>query len=197
MTRRVVLFCEDAAHESWARALLARIAREEDVQIDIQVGSASAGIPRLKRELRAFDRTLQRGSGLPDLLVVLIDANTSGIAARRTEIEDSIDLSEYPYIAIGTPDPHVECWYLAEPDGFAQRFGIRPDQPDATCKEFLVDALERAGEIVLAGGSEFADEIVDSMDLYRAGQRQTTLKRFIDDLRAALRSLRQADAPPE
>lgn len=158
--------------------------------VSIQVGSARFGISRLKRELRAFERLLQRSSGLPDLLVVLVDANTAGVASRRGEIDDAIDLASFPSAVAGVPDPAVECWYLADPASFAERFGKGPAGDGAhDCKQRLIAALEDAGEIVVSGGAEFADEIVEAMDLYRAGRNAATLKSFIDDLRGTLRQL--------
>lgn len=190
MSHRVVLFCEDAAHESLARALVARLAREESVSVSIHVGSARFGISRVKRELRAFEQLLQRGSGLPDLLVILVDANAAGVASRRSEIEDAIDLASFPRAVVGVPDPMVECWYLADPASFAERFGRGPAAASAhDDKQRLIAALEDAGEIVVSGGAEFADEIVEAMDLYRAGRNAATLKSFIDDLSATLRQL--------
>jgi len=190
MVRRVVLFCEDAAHEGWATALVMRLAHESGVEVSIQIGSNRAGIPRLKQELKAFERVLRRSAGLPDLLVILIDANAAGERARRDEIEGAIDVGGFPYVVVGVPDPHVECWYLADPGSFATRFGVQPAPPgDADCKRRLVKALEAAGEIVTGSGAEFAEDIVEAMDLYRAGRADASLKRFVEDLTAALRSL--------
>jgi hypothetical protein len=42
----------------------------------------------------------------------------------------------------------------------------------------------------MEGGMELADEIVEAMDLYRAGKNEPTLKRFADDLKAALEAAR-------
>ncbi len=186
-----MLFCEDAAHEGWARALLSRLAREEGIDVSITIGSARFGIPRLKQELKGFDRALRRGSGLPDLLIILIDANDAGVSERRREIDGAIDLTDYPHAVVGVPDPHVECWYVADPPSFGERFGAAPSEGTvADCKERLVTALEEADEIVVSGGAEFADEIVDVMDLYRAGRGQAELKAFIDGVRGALKRLK-------
>jgi hypothetical protein len=38
----------------------------------------------------------------------------------------------------------------------------------------------------LLGGIEFAEDLVASMDLYRAGKNEKSLKHFVDDLRAGL-----------
>jgi len=97
MARRVDLFCEDAAHESWGRAVVRRVAFEEGVDLTIQVGTARLGIPRLIRELRAFARLLEVGSGLPDLLLILVDGNLAGAAQRRREIAEAIHLRSFPH----------------------------------------------------------------------------------------------------
>ena len=162
---RVDLFCEDAAHESWCRALLGRLADEASIEVSIRGGTANLGIPRLKRELRAFSRILEARAGLPDLLVVMIDANDVGPRARRQEIEDAIDLGTFPAAVVGTPDPCVERWFLADPESFSQRFGPVPSipagAPGEVWKDALIQALETAGEIVTGGGAEFAGDVME------------------------------------
>jgi hypothetical protein len=191
LSTRVDLFCEDLAHEGFARAIVERIAAEESLEASIRVGSARAGLPRLARELRAFGEAIRRQAGAPDVLVVLADANAAGPAARREEIERVGLDAVVPAVAIGTPDPCVEAWFLADPQAIASLFEIAaPDPPGAdadSIKRRLVEAFSAADEIVTQGGAEFADEIVAGMDLYRAGQAAPTLKRFVDELRAALR----------
>lgn len=193
MAYRVDLFCEDIAHESCARAVIARIAGELDVSVTLQVGSARFGIPRLKRELDAFQALVRRRAGAPELFVVMIDANDIGPAVRRREVEEVLDPAVFPLHVVGTPDPCVERWLLADPTGFAARFGQQPQlgavQDGREWKRRLVDALERAGQIVTQGGADYAAEIVDAMDIYRAGQADPTFRAFTDDVRAALRQL--------
>jgi hypothetical protein len=193
MTLRVELFCEDSAHESCARALVARIARELEIDVSIHTATASSGIPRLKRELRAFQSLVARRAGTPHLLVLLVDANAVGPATRRREIEGVLDAAVFPEVVIGTPNPCVERWLLADPTSFAATFGVQPDLGPAsarnTWKNRLVSALEAADEIVMQGGAEFAEEIIAPMDFYRAGQADSTIQVFTDELRAALRRI--------
>jgi hypothetical protein len=193
MTRRVELFCEDSAHESCARALMERIAGELELGIAIHTATASSGIGRLKRELRAFQSLASRRSGTPDLLVILIDANAVGPATRRAEIEEVLDEAVFPYHVIGTPDPCVERWLLADVVSFAKTFGVQPDvgatSEGKAWKARLVKALEAAGEIIVQGGTELAEEIIKPMDFYRAGHSDPTIRTFTDDLRSALRQL--------
>jgi hypothetical protein len=192
MTRRVELFCEDSAHESCARALVRRIAHELQLDVSIHTATASSGIPRLKQELRVFQALVARRAGTPDLLVIVIDANDVGPAARRSEIEDVLDTTVFPAFVIGTPNPCVERWLLADPASFSRIFGVHPPvgaTVGRAWKDRLIKALEAAGQIVMQGGAEFAEEIVEPMDFYQAGRSDPTIQSFTDDLRAALRRL--------
>lgn len=191
MGMQVELFCEDSAHESCARALVGRIAGELELEVSIRTATASAGLGRLKRELKAFQSWVSHRSGTPDLLVILVDANAAGPAARRAQIEEVLDSSVFPSYVIGTPDPCVERWLLSDPVSFAETFGVQPPlgAPEArhTWKTRLVQALESADQIVVQGGAELSEEIVAHMDFYRAGRSDPTIQTFTDDLRAALR----------
>lgn len=95
---------------------------------------------------------METKGGLPDLLVV-IDGNLVGVAPRR-EVEEVIDASSFPRVVVGVPDPCVEPWYLADPPSFAGRFGAVEHVASGSdeWKQELEGALERAGEIVTAGG---------------------------------------------
>lgn len=145
----------------------------------------------MQRELRAYTETVRHRSGTPDLLVVLADGNAVGPNARRSEI-DGLELGEvFPVWIVGVPDPCVEAWLLADPGALKDAFGQSPPSPVPTgsdgLKQYLKSYLEESGEIVTQGGVEFADEIVAAMDLYRAGKNESTLKRFFDDLRVAMK----------
>jgi hypothetical protein len=191
---RVELFCEDSAHESCARALVRRIAREAGLDMNIRTGTATAGIPRLRQELRAYQSLISHRAGAPHLLVVLIDANAVGPLARRSEITGLLDDAVFPEVVVGTPNPCVERWLLADPVSFSDTFGVQPKggRPNTrrAWKQRLIDALEDAGQVVVQSGAEFAEEIVEPMDLYRAGQSDPTIQTFADELRAAFRRIR-------
>lgn len=198
VTFRIDLFCEDSAHESCARAIVARIGRELQVDLNLRVASARFGIPRLRRELQAFQLMVRRASGAPDLLVVLVDANNIGPAERSREVEDAIDSSVFSRYVIGTPDPYVERWLLADPESFAERFDRQPPlgTPEGRdgWKNQLVNTLEEAGEIVTQGGAEFAEEIISAMDFYRAGKVVPTIQAFADSVRSELKQLSRDEA---
>jgi hypothetical protein len=193
MSFRIDLFCEDAAHEAFGRAFIERCAAEETLSVTLNVPTARFGLPRLKSEIAAFQSVLRRASGVPDLLVVMVDANDVGVPRRKREIEDALDLTLLPEVVIGLPDPYVERWFLADPASFKDHFGeapqIAPSRARPDWKECLITALETAGEIVMQGGAEFADDIVRVMDLSRASRAVPSLGTFASDLRAALRRM--------
>lgn len=190
---RVRLFCEDAAHESFARAILPRLGAEVGLEVTVAVGTARFGIPRLRRELRIFQALIAARPGVPDILLILVDANAVGPARRRAEVDEVLDRTLFVEVVVGTPDPCVERWLLADPKSFAGRFGVQPDNSPvrrgADWKTRLAETLEEAGRIVTQGGAEYADDILDAMDLHRAGQLVPSLGAFVDDLRATLRRM--------
>ena len=55
-------------------------------------------------------------------------------------------------------------------------------------KDHLKDAVRRGGHAQTLGGIEFASAVVEEMSLYRAGRADRSLKAFVDELRARLRS---------
>lgn len=198
MPFRVDLFCEDAAHEAFGRAVIERCAVEEETAVTLNVPTARFGIPRLKRELAAFQSVLRNTSGAPDLLVVMVDANDVGVAGRRREVESALDAALFPEVVVAVPDPYVERWFLADPASFRELLGGSPPEGSPRSrvdwKERLVTTLEGAGEIVTQGGAEFADDIVGAMNQAPAGQTVPSLGTFFSDVHAALRRMRLARA---
>lgn len=96
------------------------------------------------------------------------------------------------------PDPHVERWYLADPESFKEVVGHQPTIGKKKCvrdyyKNALANAVRKAGHPATLGGIEFAQELVERMDLYRAGKNERSLKAFVDDLRGRLRTLMQGE----
>jgi hypothetical protein len=97
-------------------------------------------------------------------------------------------------VVAACPDPHVERWYLDDPDSFHKVVGYHPIVGREKCirdhyKKLLADAVRQGGHPPTLGGIEFADELIANMDLYRAGQNDSSLKNFIDELRAKLKNI--------
>lgn len=193
----VELFCEDIAHERALIAFLSRVAQEEEVEFRHQTRSARGGHARAIAEYRRYQQLLSGGAigvGAPELIIVAIDANCNGYSKARRRIQ-SETLDEYQHLLVtACPDPHIERWYLADPDSFHHVVGYRPTPTHDKCrrhyyKDVLRKAIQAGGHPSTLGGVEFATELVEAMDLYRAGKMDRSLKAFLDDLRNRIRSL--------
>ncbi len=194
MTRIAIdLFAEDRAHEALLTALIARLGTEEDQSVRIRVRSARGGHPRVLSELDLYKQAVLRGlSPIPDILVVAIDTNCHTYQQTRTDIELCLQTQFKDRAASACPDPHIERWFMADPESFATIVGAEPKRERRKCerdryKRMLADAIRNGGLISTLGGIEFANELVAAMDLYRAGKNEPSLKSFVDGARALLR----------
>lgn len=200
---RVDLFVEDIAHEKLLAGLVRRAAREEGTIARCQIRSARGGHAKALGEFRLHQRLLAEGtiSGVPDLLVVAIDSNCSTFTATRSEIEKATR-DEFKHLTVAAcPDPHIERWYMADPNSFNEIVGHRPALGQSKCergyyKHILHTAVQAGGHPAMLGGIEFAQDLVEVMDLYRAGRGNPSLKAFLDDLRPALRRLARTKRRP-
>ena len=197
MSRVVDLFVEDQAHEEFLKAMLNRVASQEQKQIQIRVRSGRGGHPRVLEELSLYQKSVLKAPGsmsMPDLLFIAIDANCNRWRKARTEIQRKI---QSPFIGrsiVACPEPHIERWYLADPDSFFQVVGVRPRIGKKKCerdryKAILSKAIVDAGHPPTLGGIEFAQELVAAMDLYRAGKTEGSLKHFLDETIAHIKTL--------
>lgn len=191
--RRIHLFGEDIAHERFISALLERIASEENVEIHISTGSAQGGHGRALAELRTHQRAVAVGGGIPDLLVVAVDANCQPWARAKSEISTAVNTESFPAHALAIPDPHIERWYISDPLALKSSLGAHVTLERRKCerdeyKRILVSCLRAAGHPVTLGGAEFAREIVEAMDLFRSGKNEPSLKHFLDQARGAVKS---------
>lgn len=201
MSKAIVadLFVEDRAHEELIRPLISRVALDEGVRAQLRVRCARGGHGRVLTELQLYLRLLDKGvlgQGLPDLLVVATDANCAALAKRRAEVRGLVPAVLADRLVTGCPEPHVERWYLADPDSFQGVVGYQPQLLVGKCerdeyKRVLAEAVRRGGHPATLGGIEFACELAASMDLYRAGKNDRSLGAFLDELRAKLRRLRR------
>lgn len=192
---QVDLFVEDSAHEEFLKALAARLAREEGKSVAITPRSARGGHPRALGELGLYQTAVRSGMGglkRPDLLIVAIDANCDRYAKVKMNVEATIDDSFKHLTVVACPDPHIERWYLTDPASFHTVVGATPRVGKKKCerdhyKRILARTIRAAGHPPTLGGIEFAREIVDAMDLYRAAKADKALKDFVQTARSAIR----------
>ena len=193
----VDLFVEDRAHEEFLKAMLSRIATENNRRITVRVRSARGGRPRVLEELSLYQKSVLKAPdsmSMPDLLFIAIDANCKRWNKARTEIQGKIQSPFTSRSIVACPDPHIERWYLADPDSFFQVVGVRPKVGRRKCerdryKAVLSKAIVDAGHPPTLGGIEFAQELVGAMDLYRAGKAERSLKHFLTETAARIMSL--------
>jgi hypothetical protein len=191
---RLDLYCEDSGHEQFTGTLLRRIARDLEVPLDVQTRNSRGGHGRALREFLAWQKVAaQRGSGspIPDLLVLIIDANCNSWSECHHGLDESIDSTLFPAYAIGCPDPHIERWCFADPNAIQQVLGCPCPADPGKCerdfyKHLLRETILEAGQLILTDEMEYAPDLVEAMDLFRAGKNQPSLRHFIDEVRAAL-----------
>jgi len=194
----VVLYCEDSGHEQFARALFGRVLREVGRRAEVRTASGRGGHGRALTEFKAWQRAVSTGGGIgfeiPDLLVLMIDANCRGWTVARRDLESSINQQLFPRCAIGCPDPHVERWCLADPQAVVEVLGVQGPADPGKCerhfyKNLLRKTILQAGQPILTTEMEYAPDLVSAMDLFRAGRNQPSLKHFVDEIRSALQTL--------
>lgn len=94
--------------------------------------------------------------------------------------------------ALAIPDPHIERWLLLDSRGFKQVLGRGCAAPDRKCdrdryKQLLDEAVRNTGVEPLLGGLEYAEDLLLTMDLDRAGRNDSSFGHLLDDLRRFLR----------
>jgi predicted MPP superfamily phosphohydrolase len=189
------VFAEDAAHEAFLLPFVKRLAVEEGASVEVRVRSAVGGHGRALSEFDLFQKTLsQRLSATPDLVVVCIDANCKRHNQAHRDIADRVTPALCECTIIACPDPHIERWYMADSEGFALAVGATPATRKRKCgrdsyKALLRNTIRQAGLLAPLGGIEFASELVQQMDLFRAGKSDRSLKAFTDELKSALTRL--------
>jgi hypothetical protein len=189
MPKLVAAFVEDFAHCQVIGALIGRVAGELGIEVEVDWRNARRGHGHVVRELREYLRDIRKQGNLPDLVVIGTDANCKGLVERSKQMPT--DMSPVPTV-LAIPDPHIERWLLLDGAAFKRVLGQGCQAPDQKCsrdryKETLIRAIVNAGVTPSLGGIEFAEDIVSAMNLKCAAKADPSLRRFLDDLRRALR----------
>jgi Domain of unknown function (DUF4276) len=192
--RSIALFCEDSGHEAFVGAVVRRLANRRSVKINLRVASARHGYGRVVSELGQLVRDLERGqSSLPDALIVATDANCKGLLERRKEVDAVLPDVLKPFVVHAIPDPHIERWMLLDAGAFKKVFKRGCSPPDQKCeksryKKILRDEVIASGFRPALGGMEFAEDIVENMDLRPGRLKDKSFGRFIQTLDGRLHS---------
>ena len=187
--REIAAFGEDNAHRQVIGALVQRLASKSGLTVHLDWRSATGGHGRVVSQLKRYLRDLARHGGHPDLIVVATDANCSGLQQRVRDIDVSAAVSP---VVLAVPDPHIERWLLLDGAAFKSVFGKGCDAPDHKCdrgryKRQLSEAVRATDVVPQLGGIEFAEDIVQHMDINSAARSDPSLRRFVDELRRTFR----------
>jgi hypothetical protein len=132
-------------------------------------------------------------------LIIASDGNCKGYLEKKSQLMGYAEKSKFQYLNIlvfAIPDPHIERWYIADPQAFNEAIGSTtlPVLPSYKCergyyKRAMRDAIVSSKVMVQFGGYEYGGRIVEEMDLYTAAKNERSLKHFIDDLRDGLKRI--------
>lgn len=198
--REIALFGEDSAHQQIVGALVERLARKHGIGVRLDWRNAVGGHGRVVQEAGRYLRDLARQSGRsPHLIVVATDANCKGWEKRARELRDRKEFRDHnspPPIVLAIPDPHVERWLLLDSAAFKTVFGRGCKAPDRKCergryKRSLAEAIRGTGIEPALGGVEFAEDVVEAMNLRRIGRGKKadgSLRRFVEELGGVFRN---------
>ncbi len=86
------------------------------------------------------------------------------------------------------PDPHIKRWLLLDGADCKAVFGRGCAAPDRKCdrgryKRQLVEAIHATGTTPLLGGIEYAQAVVQQMNIDRAVHVDPSFRRFVTALR--------------
>ncbi len=188
--REIALFVEDYAHQQVIGALVCRMALEYNIPIRLDWRNAVGGHGKVIAELDDYLRDLKwQGSPWPDLIVVATDANCKGLNERTREI---VRRDAPAPIILAIPDPHIERWLLLDGAAFRAVLGKGCDAPDQKCaryryKQLLIEAIYATGTTPRIGGIEYAEDIIQKININRAARADRSFNRFVTDLRNAFR----------
>jgi len=190
--RTIAAFGEDNAHRLVVGALISRVAAELDLSVEVDWRNARHGHGRVIAEVREYLRDVKGQRQPVDFIVIATDANCKGPVERSRQIP--VDGSPAP-VVLAIPDPHIERWLLLDGAAFKDVLGQGCQAPDRKCardryKMLLIQAVFNAGVVPSLGGIEFAEDIIQKMDLVRAAAADASLHQFLDALRQQLRGRR-------
>ncbi len=185
---KVVLFVEDTGHRLFIEALMNRMIRLYNVEIEYKFEAAVGGHGAVITGLKQYIRDMRRDKkGVPNLLIVAIDGNCKGFSGKKQEIDNAVKGFNNELIC-AIPDPHIERWLLLDSAAFKKVLGKGCSAPMQKCerdlyKRLLLEAVRNAGIDPYLGGVEYTEAIVNAMNLDYLERIGDSLSRFLKELR--------------
>ena len=195
--RRLIAFVEDEGHRVVIGAVVRRMSESMNVPVDLVFRTSRGGHGRVLRELREYARVLRDTRATDaDCLLVATDANCRGPNEKMREINEVLEGVALSRV-YAIPDPHVERWLLLDAGALSRVFDHNVDVtvPDKCERDIyknrLMQVVEKAGLEPLAGGLEFAENIIAEYDLMRTAWSDSAFGVFLAQLRAFLNRIRE------
>ena len=189
--RSISLFAEDRGHEIVLKTMVECVLASYEVQAKIRLVSVRGGFGRVQAELEQYVKDLlSYDCGLPDLIIVATDANCRGANARRKTFQKVVEPIQAQTI-YAIPDPHIERWLLRDPAAFKAVLGTPCPTVRQKCdrdryKKLLIDSVRDAGVAPMIGGLEYAEDIINNMELSPASDDRD-FGDFLQELHARAR----------
>ena len=197
--RNINLFAEDNGHEKFLVPLVQKFAVQYGISVKINIDNASGGHGKVISTLKQYVRDLGRGrKSFPDLLIVAIDGNNEGYASRKKEIDEAAKNFQGSVIC-AIPEPYIERWLLLDAVAFKQVLGKGCSAPAqqkserAFYKHLLQDAVMNAGFVPFLGGLEYAEALVNAMNLEKLERTEASLGKLLKELRYKFQEWKQAE----
>lgn len=201
MAAKIIIgyFLEDRGHENLLKAFVARVAKEKGLKPDdwLDEVRAATGGKSIEAYRNFLKDIIYKDKPIPfDILIVGSDGNCMGYLDKKNQLLGYAEKTKFPrpdILIFAIPDPHIERWYMLDPQGFNKAIGAGalPILPTYKCerglyKKVMREAIASSGIMAQFGGYEYGERIVEEMDLYEAAKADSSLKHFIDDLSDAL-----------
>ena len=196
--REISLFVEDIVHEDFLMALVQRVAKAYNVEINIKVSNVRGGHEDVIAELGQYQQDLQHNAeDLPDLIIVGTDSNSKGFLKREKEINQAISSLADRVISM-IPKPYIERWLLLDSEAFKKVFGGNCSAPNRKCnrnryKRLLLQAIHDAGVIPLLGGVEYTADFANAMNLQHLERSDRSFRRFFRALQQRFENWQQTE----
>lgn len=196
--KRIFFFLEDAAQEAIIPPLFTRVLRDEEIpdeRCEFRTLNSRGG-DSIRAYRQFLDEVADGSQTAPDVVVVGSDGNCKGYSVRRDQLR-GIDRSRSTTITLITsvPDPHVERWYMLDPQALAKVVGcpVVPAVPAHKCakdhyKQLLRDAFRGSGVTPPLGGAEYGPGFARHMDLYAASKHEAGFGDYIAQIRSWVRA---------
>ena len=169
-----------------------RFAEKYNVEYDIFIRTVIGGTGAVKSELTKYARELALLKGqFYDVIIIVKDANCQ----RWQDIKRWIT-SKFKQIntIFAIPEPHIEKWYLIDPSAIKKIIGHGYTTPSGKCdrdyyKQELFKAIRQAGIIPPLGGIEYANDIVDYINIDKMDWGDRSFLSFMSEMHRVFKSL--------